>query len=388
VIRIRWGAVSLLAAGAVLVPAGAAEACLVDAIGVHSVADEGTNVRPGDSIRVTGERLGSEAEPGEAVTYSAYVVDPKLAAPHNVVLTLATDEPVPPNGRLAREFPIGDLGDRPRSLQLEVDVEHGTTFQLFKDFTYLQPSSPAPSDPRSPPQATQPTHTAPPPVPPAGQQPSGNPTPGSNAAHGTETTHGGRVHSHSAAHHGTPSEHRTASQSNARQSTQAANTVAAKRTRDRRVAGASREPLARVPSRSTANQHQPAAEALSPRPERADDRGTSPLPPGVAATAPERPVESDTPAVIVALLLGSGIAVLLRSRLRPTGEAAIVPAPLPPRLPAAVAVEVLTGDPPATPLPDPLEVELQEMLAEHAAQERATPRAARATAEPPARSTA
>ena len=381
-IRIRWGAVSLLAAGAVLVSAAGAQACDLSALGVHNVADDGTDVGPGDSIRITGVRLGSEAAPGEPIKYSASVRDHGA-----VVLTLADHEPVPPSGRLERAFPIGDLGDQPRDLDLYLEVYHSGGVSKSYPFTYLQRSSPGPSEPGI--RADQPANTpATAPGPPTGQQPSGNPTPGSNAAHGTETTHGGRVHSHSAAHHGTPSEHRTASQSNARQSTQAANTVAAKRTRDRRVAGASREPLARVPSRSTANQHQPAAEALSPRPERADDRGTSPLPPGVAATAPERPVESDTPAVIVALLLGSGIAVLLRSRLRPTGEAAIVPAPLPPRLPAAVAVEVLTGDPPATPLPDPLEVELQEMLAEHAAQERATPRAARATAEPPARSTA
>jgi len=88
-------------------------------------------------------------------------------------------------------------------------------------------------------------------------------------------------------------------------------------------------------------------------------------------------VDTDLPAVIVATLLAAGMALLLRSRRRPTGRAAIVPAPLPPRLPTTAAAEVLAGDPPATKLPDPAEVEaeLQELLAEHAAKTaRETPR--------------
>jgi len=358
---IRCGAVLLVAAAALLVPAAAAQACDLSAVGAKNAGDGGTNLAPGDSLSIDLHGID------EGARYSVWIEDPK--AEDEVLVVLAQDEPAPdPRTAKPVAYPIGDLGDDPRDLDVVVQSDHSDG-QERKPVTYVGKQSPAPSSPddsrSGQPEAEQPLAPVPPPDTTSADDPAhhapppGVPTlPSGNGGGPSGPPVGGRPAP------GGPSEQRTATADSApaeavdrRQA--APRTVAAAADTDAgRPVLATREPRQAAPA--------PSRRTVAPRPERADDANSHGSLPGMAAPARDDGVETDVPALIVSVLLAIGLAVVLRRRRRPAGGAEVVVCPAPHQPPSVVEA----------PAPDPIEAELQEILAEHAARTSAAPASA------------
>jgi hypothetical protein len=344
-VRFRWPAASLLAAVAILVPIAPAQACDLTAQGAKNAADGGTDVRSGDSIRFELVRIDEEAR------YSIWVNDRSTG---ELLFTVVEDAPAPKGGSDHILYRVGDLGAQERDLKVTLQVKHSDGGQKPINLRYVGrfASSPGPQpnpspetdsgrpaasvQPGPPPESASPdTPSAPPTASPPSARGGGptetfsSPPPDSSGPSGSSATLDDVAGSHPRAR-------------------AVANANASDHQHARAAAG---QPLAGMLAKPSDRRATPAKRTVAPRPDRADSPRTVPR---VTAAELDQGLEPDVPAVIVAVVLGSGIAVLLRFRRRPGGWGEIVAVPIPPPTPDAAELAI--------------EAELQEILAEAQAQ--------------------